>query len=117
MEYIENRAFLIITYKEPFREWVNSFEEEEVLSAEEMTDHKSIYLVKHLVDTASEKVEKLVRKQSAKIFENELFEWYTDKKMWPGKKQMTFTTFNEWFGWEFADSGIDLAKGEILKSD
>lgn len=115
MEYIGNRSFLIIKYKKPFVDWVNSIEAG-ALSKEKASDYKSIYLSKFISITNEKNINKTVEKSYKTIFKFELEDWYTDKNLWLTKKEMTLKLFNEWFYWEFVDSGKDLIRGKIIKS-
>ena len=115
MEHIENRSFLIIIPKKPFVEWVNSIEGD-VLTEEDAFTDKTVYFVKEIMSNTEKNIKKLVEKNYKNIFKSELEEWYTDKSLWPTKKEMTIKLFNEWFKCDFVDAGKDLVRGEIIKS-
>ena len=111
MEFIDNRAFLIISAKRPLAEWVAEVDNEEVNPAVEA--HKSVYLVPPLDIPTDEQVEKLLERHYPAIFENELFAWYTDRSLWPSTRD--FETFLEWFHYEYVEEGFDTESGTIEK--
>jgi hypothetical protein len=111
MNYIENRSFLVISAKRPLAEWVAEVDNEEVDPV--VLEHKAVYLAPPLNNPNPEEVEKLVRRHSAAIFENELFSWYVEREVWPSDR--SFATFVEWFSWEYVEEGFDLADGGIEK--
>jgi len=111
MEFIENRSYLLISAKEPMVQWVAEIDGDE--PSRIVAEHKSLYFVSPLDNPSPEQVEKLLRKHSAAIFENELFAWYTDRSKWP--KERDFETFYKWFNYEYIEEGFDLAPGEISK--
>ena len=111
MQYIENRSFLVISAKRPMAEWVAAADNEEVDPAVEA--HRSVYLVPPLGNPSVEQVEKLVERNWAAIFENELFSWYTNRDRWPTSRD--FETFKEWFDYEYVEEGFDVASDPIEK--
>ncbi len=103
---ILNRSAITVTYKKPFVDWHNALMPDMPLP-DNMIGESSTYLVSELFDDA----DKLLRKHYNEIFENELFQMWTDENDWPQK--ITYKLFNEWFSVEIAGFVYDLPKTRI----
>jgi len=65
----------------------------------------------YLVTESTGDADKLLRKYYKEIFENELFQMWTDENDWPQK--ISYELFNEWFSVEIAGFVYDLPKTKI----
>ena len=89
-----NRGALLLRYKEPFAQWVNSVcpeDLEETLSLEELNSDRTIYLVD---DSDVEEIEQWVALNFSQLFESELEDWSADEATWPADRSIE--KFNEW---------------------
>lgn len=112
MYLVENRAFLIISAKQPVAGWMAELEGNTDMD-ETVLDHRTAYLVSPLSNPTPEQKEKLVQRKFSAIFENELFSWVADRKYWPTDR--SWERFCEWFDWEYIDEGFDVESGQIEK--
>ncbi len=115
-----NRAAVIIKLKKPFIDWLIYTSKEHdgqghELKPEEVEtegfDLKHVYLIPAYDET--DKYEKFIRKHYAKIFEHELFSWYTDPKMWP--KDRSWKVFKEWFDYEIHTMVLDMVPSKPIE--
>lgn len=107
---ILNRSSITVTYKKPFVDWHNRLLPEFPIDNNKLVE-SSTYLVRELFDDA----DKLLRKHYKEIFENELYNMWTDENDWPQK--ITYKLFNEWFSVEIAGFVYDLPKNRIESSE
>ncbi|UCF91286.1 MAG: hypothetical protein JSW39_23910 [Desulfobacterales bacterium] len=106
-----NRAAVILKYKEPFVRWINEAdpcEDHAVITLESANEDRNVYLI---TDEDGENFEEWVSLNCKTLFENELEGWYTDKSLWPKKRNKK--TFNEWFDVECHTVIIDTVGGKI----
>jgi len=103
---ILNRSAITVAYKKPFVDWHNALMPDMPLT-DNMIGESSTYLVSEIFDDA----DKLIRKHYKEIFENELFQMWTDENDWPQK--ITYKLFNEWLSVEIAGFVYDLPKSRI----
>jgi hypothetical protein len=107
-----NRSLVVVKPKQPFLEWLNSLEEDDVdLTLEELQYDSSTYLVPEF-ETDDEQMEILEWCYSY-IFENELMAWYTYEPEWPDNRDLK--KFLEWFEVEFHSNVTDLVTDEPLE--
>lgn len=103
---ITNRSAITVTFKKPFIDWHNSLMPD--MPLDENTLRESVtYLVPELYDDA----DKHLRKYFKEIFENELFQMWTDENDWPQK--ITYKLFHEWFSVEVSGFVYNLPKLRI----
>ncbi|MBF0275122.1 MAG: hypothetical protein HQK84_07810 [Nitrospinae bacterium] len=69
-----------------------------------------MYLVSQIED--SKDLEKALKKHYKEIFENELFDWYTDESKWP--KKSCIMVFKEFFEVEFNEMVINLSRDDLI---
>ena len=94
MQQIVNRAAISVTPKEPFIDWVHSYDEGSArIAAEEIRESPHIYLVRD--SDYGDDPAKLIRKNFKVIFEEELNGWIIDESTWPAKRDLK--TFKAWF--------------------
>ena len=92
-----NRAALIIRYKQPFVDWINSVdsEPENTITLTEANQENTVYLVE-AEDT--EELDDWLDLNYEAVFEDELNGWYTDPALWPDDRSLEF--FKTWCGFE-----------------
>ena len=78
---------------------------------ENMIGESSSYLIPEPFDDAG----KVIKKYYKQIFQNELFQMWTDEKDWP--KNITLKLFYEWFSIEVSDFVYDLSKRRLVSVD
>ena len=103
-----NRAALIVRYKQPFVDWINSLEPNprQRLKLAEANDNSSAYLIE--VEDEDELPDWLKINGTA-LFEAELGGWYPDSQVWP--KERNLGLFKQWCNVELHtlvfDTGTD----------
>ncbi len=110
MKEITNRTALIITPKEPFKEWAKFYNNE---SIEELTDRlneKHIYLIGFATE---EYLQDDLSPYCAEIFEYELTNWNYLKHEWP--EDRSIDVFLEWFEVILNDGIFDLESERIQR--
>lgn len=110
-----NRDVLIVHPKKPFIDWVNEVFPDDPVPYTEEPDHDeaTVYLL-HEKANPDEALAYLKRNFKP-IFENELFDWCTDKDAWP--KNLTWEKFEKWFHFRIHSMVMDTGKGNIVKED
>lgn len=103
-----NRNAIVIKPRQALLDWVNSiYPDSPVTGIPEGT----VYLVKE--KDSNEAIERWLAKNFDDIFQNELNNWHTDEKDWPG--QRTWKQFKEWFEVEIHSIILDMEETEIVK--
>ncbi len=106
-----NRSSVIVRPKQPFLDWVNSYDGTRI-SPLEVDRDQTVYLIpEYLTDLDAHQVLKRVYET---IFELELEGWCLDDEKWPSIR--TLGVFMEWFTVEFHSMVIDLC-GDPLVDD
>src|SRR5688500_4538363 len=104
-----NRNAIVVSPLQPFLNWINGLSPESpVLEIEEGT----IYLIASKADP--EEVEKWLKKNFDKIFQNELNDWHEDESDWPAKR--TYDQFTKWFKIEIVTMILDIEDSPIRKT-
>jgi hypothetical protein len=106
-----NRSAVILRYKDPFVRWINEvdpYEDNPGITLENANDDRTVYLISNDED---ENIEKWITLNYKTLFENELEDWYTDKSLWPKKRDKK--TFNEWFTVEWHTVLVDTVNEPI----
>ncbi len=103
-----NRNAILVKPKQPFIEWMKKTGDEN--TALEFSEHH-IYLIGER--PSNEQIEKWLKKNFDRIFQNELDAWYTDKKEWPKKR--TYKMFQQWFEVEYHSMVYDLEDSPVDK--
>lgn len=110
MRQLTNRTALMVTPKEPFIKWVQGVDETSAqLTPEDITEGPNIYLVDDTPDGLSE--DRLLKKNFAGIFEEELNDWITDPTLWPQKRDLK--TFRQWFHVHFYEIVLDMGSKPV----
>lgn len=105
---VVNRNVVTIKPKQPIVDWINAIYPE----IPEDGSETSAYLIKAYDDPAD--IEKWLRKNFGRIFENELNERHQDEDDWP--KNRTWKLFNAWFDTSVSAVVYDIEEGAIRKS-
>jgi hypothetical protein len=109
MEII-NRAAITVTFLKPFIDWNNKLMPELPMS-ENRFGESSTYLIPEQFDDA----EKVIKKYYKQIFENELFQMWTEENDWP--ENISVKLFNEWFSVEVSEYVYDLSRSALKRSE
>ncbi len=110
-----NRAALLLKYKQPMIDWINSTDSSDnsIVTLEEMTnEERTVYLID---ENSAENLDQMLKKNYDIFFENELNDWYQDESAWP--KPRTYKLFMEWFDVECHTVIEDLVGTEIVDED
>ncbi len=84
-----NRSALIIRYKQPFVDWINSvetgLENARTLTINDLNEENNVYLIE--VED-QEELEEWLDLHHEDLFEDELYSWYTDSSLWPEDRSL-----------------------------
>ena len=103
-----NRNAIVVKARKPLLDWVKYIYPDDPLTE---TEEGNIYLIRE--KESNEEIEKWLKRNFDKIFQNELNDWHTDEKHWPQKR--TFKLFQEWFEYEIHSMVLDLEDTRITK--
>ena len=106
-----NRGAIILKCKQPFIKWVNAadpVEKDPDITAADVNRDRTVYLVS---DADAENYEEWVNLNYKVLFENVLYDWFTDESLWP--KNRTKKMFDEWFDVKCYSVLIDTVGGDI----
>lgn len=98
------RAALMLIPKQPYLDWLLSWDKDTELDLKTAHRDAVVYLIPPF--ESKEHMKAYLNKQYLRMFENELKTWTTEKKLWP--KKLTKALFNQWFDIEFRDMVVDL---------
>lgn len=90
-----NRAALLLRYKEPFIQWINTSNPDgkgQDISIEEADQDKIVFLID---EEEAENLEEWIALNHQALFETELEGWYTDESLWPQNRDLDL--FYQWF--------------------
>jgi len=114
LRHIENRYLIIVKPKMPFVEWINSLpgSERKISIGDVEEDATS-----HLVPISNYDIEPdhILKRHFSEIFELQLWEWYTDKTLWPANR--TYQKFKKWFEIEIHTMVYDFGDNAIRYDD
>ncbi|MCJ7601795.1 MAG: hypothetical protein MUO63_09890 [Desulfobulbaceae bacterium] len=102
-----NRTVLLITPKQPYIDWANSFDDSGPTMSSEELRHTAI-LIPDAYDEYN--YENWLKKNNKDIFLMELESWMVVPESYP---KMTYKVFKEWFEVRVADATIDMGKGPV----
>lgn len=108
-----NRAALILRYKQPFVDWINTADPSSDLHNLTLADvgrEGTVYLIE--VEDEEELTRWLTRHHE-ELFEQELWGWYTEPALWP--RDRSLKRLKEWCSFELHTVVIDT--GETLLED
>lgn len=100
-----DRSAIILKPLQPFIDWHNSLYPDSTLDEIDV----DIYLVNNKIDD----LEGWLKKKYDKLFTIELYEWHTNKKDWPQKRN--YKMFKQWFQVQISTEIYDLEKKPISK--
>lgn len=103
-----NRDAIVIKPKQPLFDWINSIYPEDIV---EGGDEGTVYLIKER--DSNEAIQKWLKKNFDKIFQNELNNWHTAESDWPQKR--TYKQFTTWFDVEVYSMVLDMEETIIIK--
>ena len=104
-----NRSSLIVRPKQPYIDWVNSYDGSRFSPSEEDHD-QTVYLIpEYFKDLDTHQILKQVYET---IFEMELEGWCLDEEKWPVPR--TLAIFKDWFTVEFHSMVIDLCGDPLI---
>lgn len=108
-----NRGVVIVTPKQPYREWAERLDENGPGLLPGGEGERNIYLIPPFVtdDDAWE----ILEDHYEQIFDNELGDWHNDPDAWPQNR--TFELFQQWFHVEFHSVVEDLCDYELSDED
>jgi hypothetical protein len=103
------RSAIVLIPSQPFFNWLQQHDPAMIIPEE--IKEGDIYLLPDY--ETKEEIEKWLKKNFKELFEEQLFNWYTDETMWPQKR--TFKLFGEWFNYSLHTMLFDTQKGMIEK--
>jgi hypothetical protein len=110
-----NRAALILRYKQPFVDWINAADPSpasHLVTLDEVNSERTVYLIE--VEDEPELASWLKRHYS-EIFDEELFGWYMDPKLWPEDRSLK--RLKEWCRFELNTVVIDFGDSPIEQDE
>lgn len=109
-----NRDVLILFPKKPFIDWVNYIFPEKKEVCPELMGHDAgnVYLIPEF--DYPHKALHFIKINFKEYFENELFDWCTDKKLWP--QHLSWELFEQWFHYSMQTVVLDTVN-DALKKD
>lgn len=98
-----NRSALILKFKVPAIDWLNTVNASMDIPDELRTTHtlesvncdRNVYLVHFTLGEDPKKLDKWLKQNAKVLFERELDDWFTDPTLWPKKRN--YKLFTEWF--------------------
>ena len=105
-----NRSAVVVRYRQPFVDWVCSFDDDGGLTLLEANDDPTIYLVEA---GSEQEFERWLRLNHDLIFEDLLDDWYNDEASWP--EDRTLETLKLWCEFDFHSTVYDT--GETALED
>jgi len=108
MEYID-RCLIILRPKEPFLTWLKGLPEPVDYSLEDLRSDAKAVLIPDF--DAEDELDDFLATHALELFESELEDWWTDKKVWPENRDEKM--FQEWFDIEFHSTVGDLVEEDF----
>lgn len=110
-----NRAALILRYKQPFVDWINAVDPSPTsrpVTLAEVNSERTVYLIE--VED-EEELARWLRRHHKELFEEELYGWYTDAKLWPRDRSLKL--LKEWCAMELNTVVLDFSDSPIEEED
>ena len=105
-----NRGVIVVKPRQPYVDWASDCDDLPTkASLKDLRIDCTTYLVPDWYD--DEEFERVLKRHSRFIFENELAGWTTDESTWP--KRRGYKTFREWFDIEHHSVVLELGDGMI----
>ena len=108
-----NRGVLVLKPKEKFLAWVNSSDEEDEVTLDDVLQDSTAYLTPEIEN--DNELKQFLEQKYDLLFEQELAGWIQDEAQWPVTRDLP--TFLEWFDVEFHSMVLDIAEGELAVVD
>ena len=102
-----NRAALVIRYKQPFIDWINStaIDGDRLVCAADLQQDSSVYL---LEESDSDDLQSWLEVHATSLFEQELEAWYLDTEVWP--QDRSAEQFAQWCHCDLHSIVIDMGR-------
>jgi hypothetical protein len=107
-----NRGVLVVRPRQPFVDWVCSFEDGDAVDPEDAWASVNSFLVPEFDDP--DETFEWIQGNVDTVFDIMLNDWITEPGDWPADRG--WTTFEEWFEFEYVDLAWDLVD-EPLSSE
>jgi hypothetical protein len=109
-----NRSALILRYKQPFVDWINSADPSTIraVSLAEVNEEQTVYLVE--ADDQDE-LDAWLAIHHSYLFEREMNAWYTDPVLWPSDRSLN--TLREWCSLELHSVVVDIGESWLTDDD
>lgn len=110
-----NRAAIMLRYKQPFIDWINTsdpYNDDPGITLEDTNEERTVYLIS---ESDADDYQKWIGKNYKELFESEIESWYADEDLWP--KKITKKLFAEWVKVECHTVLIDTVGGEIYDDE
>ena len=103
-----NRNAIVVNAKKPLFDWINYLYPESPVNGRQ---EGNIYLIRE--KNSIEEIEKWLKLNFDKIFENELNDWHSEENDWPQKR--TLKMFKDWFDYQLHSMVLDMEETDITK--
>jgi hypothetical protein len=107
-----NRGVLVVRPRQPFVDWICSFEDGDPVDPEDAWEAVNSFLVPEF-DEPEETLE-WIHGNVDTVFEIMLNDWVTEQESWPTDR--SWSAFEKWFEFEYVDLAWDLVD-EPLSSE
>ena len=109
-----NRAAVILKYKEPAVEWINTadpYNDDPEETVDSVNIDRTVYLIRDESADTPEDVDEWIEMNWDVLFESELEGWYTDEELWPEDRSIGL--FHKWFDVECHTLIVDTVDDPI----
>lgn len=113
-----NRAAVILEYKAPAIKWINTsdpLDDDPGITGDSVNKDLNVYLIKDEDADTPDILNKWIKLNYKNLFENELEGWYTDKRLWPPKRDLKL--FKKWFEVQCHTVLIDTVEEPIIDDE
>jgi len=110
-----NRELLVVTYKQPFVDWVNEADpqpNEHPITLEDANEDSPAYLIH---EYASEDFDQWLQECYLPLFENILEEWSSDPTLWP--QDRTLSLFTKWCPLDIHSMVLNYIDGPLVDDE
>lgn len=101
-----DRSAIVVIPKQPFVDWLNFIEPDDLLTLENIQKEPAAYLIPEC--ESEEQLQEFLEKYCITIFEEQLASWFTDDTLWPVDRG--FEIFCRWFAVSFHAIVFDLTE-------
>lgn len=103
-----NRGLLVVKAKEPFREWIESLKDDNIMTIRDINHDSTAYLIPSFKDDQGR--DEILNKVYPGIFAEQLLDRCIDDVRWPQNR--TLQLFNRWFELEFHSVVEDMVESD-----